>query len=85
LYKKTQKESISLVEEIIGSSDSRTTKRLSLLFPECTEKELVSKLVVLLPNEKTKNAQNAKKSKLSGGESNPGLLRVVLSNDKQKY
>jgi hypothetical protein len=26
-----------------------------------------------------------KKCNLSGGESNPGLLRVVLSNDKQKY
>ena len=29
--------------------------------------------------------QNTKKMYLSGGESNPGLLRVVLSNDKQKY
>jgi hypothetical protein len=27
----------------------------------------------------------SKKRNLSGGELNPGLLRVVLSNDKQKY
>jgi hypothetical protein len=34
----------------------------------------------------TRQAKNQKKkSNLSGGESNPGLLRVVLSNDKQKY
>jgi hypothetical protein len=33
----------------------------------------------------TKKRNNCKKLKLSGGESNPGLLRVVLSNDKQKY
>jgi hypothetical protein len=35
---------------------------------------------------RSKNMQKeGKKVKLSGGESNPGLLRVVLSNDKQKY
>jgi hypothetical protein len=31
------------------------------------------------------NALDWQKTNLSGGESNPGLLRVVLSNDKQKY
>jgi hypothetical protein len=35
--------------------------------------------------QRKKRQKERKKSKLSGGESNPGLLRVVLSNDKQKY
>jgi hypothetical protein len=34
---------------------------------------------------KTRRANKRQKSNLSGGESNPGLLRVVLLNDKQKY
>jgi hypothetical protein len=33
----------------------------------------------------TKRSRGKKQLELSGGESNPGLLRVVLSNDKQKY
>jgi hypothetical protein len=32
-----------------------------------------------------RNTKRAKRWKLSGGELNPGLLRVVLANDKQKY
>jgi hypothetical protein len=44
------------------------------------------KKTLLLVSTPPKNATIAKKNlKLSGGESNPGLLRVVLSNDKQKY
>jgi hypothetical protein len=43
------------------------------------------KKTLLLVFKPPQNAAGAKKSELSGGESNPGLLRVVPSNDKQKY
>jgi hypothetical protein len=35
--------------------------------------------------EKKLEKKKKERYRLSGGESNPGLLRVVLSNDKQKY
>jgi hypothetical protein len=36
-------------------------------------------------DKRPKEQKDGKKRYLSGGESNPGLLRVDFSNDKQKY